>query len=173
MSNRRAKGLDKSRARSASEKAAAQTEGQDRKLPPVEESVGFLLRDTSRVFVDALHSGLKRRGLNIAHWQYLRVLWQGDGITQRELSKGARRMGASTTSALDNMERIGLVRRVRSSNDRREVLVFLTDAARALEPKIAACWEDVHSVATQGVRGEDIETIKKLLRQIRANLEAT
>lgn len=142
------------------------------KIPAMEESLGFLLRDTSRVFADALHARLRAYGLSIAHWQYLRVLWERDGITQRELAQRAKRMGASTVSALDGMQRSKMVRRVRSVDDRREVHIFLTKKGKSIEVRAAGCVEKVHRIATRGLSDKDIAIMKLLLRRMRGNIEA-
>ena len=71
-------------------------------------------------------------------WYFLRVLWQQDGISQRELSQRVGMMEPTTASALNNMERKGFVRRLRNRTDRRVVNVFLTERGRALRRARAA-----------------------------------
>jgi MarR family 2-MHQ and catechol resistance regulon transcriptional repressor len=53
-------------------------------------------------------------------------------LQQGELCRKILRSGSNVTTVVDNLERGGLVRRVRDSADRRVQVVHLTDAGRAL-----------------------------------------
>lgn len=133
-------------------------------------SIAWHVRDLHRLFTSHLQSLVARHGAAVGHWYYLRVLAEQNGLTQLELS---RRVGlAATTSvpALDNMEKQGLVKRVRDTEDRRRSFVFITDKGLALidelMPSITALLE--HAVA--GVSERDLKTFHKVLVLIEANL---
>ena len=64
--------------------------------------------------------------MSFGHWTFLRILWEGDGLTQRELSEQAGVMEPTTFSALKAMERLGYVTRRQVGGDRKKVYVFLT-----------------------------------------------
>ena len=69
-------------------------------------------------------------------WYFLRVLWTEDGLSQRELSARVGMMEPTTVIALRSMEKSGLIRRVRSADDRRKVLVWLTPKAKRLRDEL-------------------------------------
>ncbi len=135
-----------------------------------EKALGFQLRVAWEALRAALQQRLDRHGVRFAHWSYLRVLWVSDGITQNELSERVRRVGANTVSALNAMERAGLVRRVRSKADRRTIHVHLTPAGRALERKLVPLAAEAQDRALAGVAAADIETLERVLAAMRANL---
>ena len=45
------------------------------------------------------------------HWAFLRILWETDGLTQRELSVQAGVMEPTTFAAIKAMEKLGYVAR--------------------------------------------------------------
>jgi MarR family transcriptional regulator, organic hydroperoxide resistance regulator len=95
-------------------------------------TVAWITRTVHRLYDAESQKILDRRKIPIAHWYYLRVLAERGELNQLELSK---RVGiASTTAvpALDNMEKRGLVKRVRDPLDRRKYFVRLTDKGRAI-----------------------------------------
>ena len=137
-----------------------------------EDAIAFQVRITGEVMREALQQRLARHGIRLAHWSYLRVLWREDGISQIELSARVRRVGANTVSALNNLERMGLVRRARNKTDRRAVKVFLTAAGRALEAPLVGYALEVQELARTGIPEQHVDIMRDVLKAIRANLGA-
>jgi len=137
-----------------------------------EEALGFQLRVTWEAMRAALQESLAAQGIRFAHWSYLRILWAADGISQNDLSERVRRVGANTVSALNALQRAGLVRRVRSRVDRRAVQVHLTPAGRALERVLVPLAVAVQRRAAAGIAAPDLATFRRVLASMRANLNA-
>ena len=140
-------------------------------LPP-SRSVGYLVRQTHRAFTRALQARIAPHGVSIGMWYFLRVLWQEDGISQRELSQRVGMMEPTTASALNNMERKGFVRRLRNRADRRIVNVFLTERGRALRRELLPLAAAVNEVALRGVSADELGRLRALLAKLRAGLDA-
>lgn len=66
------------------------------------------------------------RGLTISQFGVLETLHHLGPLCQKELSKKLLRSGGNITMVVDNLERNGLVRRVRGRSDRRFVTVHLS-----------------------------------------------
>ena len=98
-------------------------------FPPAESS-GYLVRDAHRAFQRLLEKRIAPYGVARGQWYFLRVLWTEDGLSQRELSARVGMMEPTTVIALRSMERAGLIRRVRSSDDKRKAQVWLTPKAQ-------------------------------------------
>jgi DNA-binding MarR family transcriptional regulator len=135
-----------------------------------EEALGFQLRVTWEAMRAALQERLAAHEIRFAHWSYLRVLWSADGISQNDLSERVRRVGANTVSALNGLQRAGLVKRVRSRVDRRTVYVHLTPAGRALEGVLVPLAREVQRAATRGVSARDLRAFRRVLLAIQINL---
>ena len=71
-------------------------------------------------------------GILIGQYHFLRVLWEKDQITQRELANAVGMKESTTFTALAGMEKQGLLTRKRDSDDRRKMTIKQTDKGRAL-----------------------------------------
>ena len=67
---------------------------------PLAESSGFLVRDANRAFQRLLEKRIASYGVARGQWYFLRVLWNEDGLSQRELSARVGTMEPTTVIAL-------------------------------------------------------------------------
>jgi DNA-binding MarR family transcriptional regulator len=135
-----------------------------------EDRLAHLVKDATRALVRALQMRLAEHGVSFGHWTFLRILWERDGLTQRELSGHAGVMEPTTFSALTAMEKIGYVRRRRVAENRKNIYVFLTAKGRALKEKLVPLAEDVNRVAVTDIPDEDISKTREILIAIIENL---
>lgn len=133
----------------------------------IDESIGFLVCDTARYIKRGLYARIGPHGIRGGSWFFLRVLWQGDGITQRELSQRLGLMEPSVLEMLRIMEKDGLVRRERSATDRRKVHIYLTDRARTLEPKLMGIAGAVNTMMLGSMTQAEEVLLKLLLKRLR------
>src|SRR5215472_16484994 len=73
------------------------------------DRLAHLIKDATRALLRALQMRLTKHAVSNGHWTFLRILWETDGLTQRELSVEAGVMEPTTYSALNAMERLGYV----------------------------------------------------------------
>jgi DNA-binding MarR family transcriptional regulator len=134
------------------------------------DRLAHLVRDASRAFARALSSRLAEHGIPFGHWTFLRILWENDGITQRELSTEAGVMEPTTHVALNAMETMGYILRKRRPENRRNVYVHLTPRGRALKTKLVPLAENVNAIGVAGLSAADIGTVRRALIAIIDNL---
>ena len=134
------------------------------------DRLAHLVKDATRALVRGLSIRLAEHGVSFGHWTFLRILWEGDGITQRELSEQAGVMEPTTFSALKAMERLSLVARRRVGDDRKKVYVFLTPKGRLLKSRLVPLAEDVNAIAMRGVKAADIGVTRAVLLALIENL---
>lgn len=137
---------------------------------PLEESVGYQLRLTHRYFAQELQDLLQPHGLPSGMWYFLRVLWEQDGLSQREISQLVGATAPTTVEQLRKMEQRGFIRRVQAPSDKRKIQVFLTEQGRALEPKLLPLAEQVVDTATRGFSPADVEALRAILSRMQDNL---
>ena len=104
------------------------------------------------------------------HWTFLRILWQRDGLTQRELSAEAGVTEPSTFAAIRAMEKQGYISRRQTAGNRKNVYVHLTAKGRALQRKLVPLAEEVNRRAVRGVTSTDVRLAKRVLLSIIDNL---
>ena len=107
-----------------------------------DDRLAHLVKDATRALVRALQMRLAEHAVSFGHWTFLRILWEGDGLTQRELSEQAGVMEPTTFSALKAMERLGYVRRRRRDGDRKKVYVLLTPKGQRLRDRLVPLAEE-------------------------------
>jgi DNA-binding MarR family transcriptional regulator len=109
----------------------------------------------------------------MGHWVFLRILWQDDNLTQRELSDRAGLRDPTTFAAVKAMEKLGLVRRRINPKNRREVRVSLTKRARDLEHPLLSLAYEMNDVAVRGLDKKTIRVVTNALEKIIENFDAT
>src|SRR3954466_13172623 len=119
------------------------------------DRVAHLVKDATRALVRALQVRLAEHGVAFGHWAFLRVLWEHDGLTQRERSGQAGVMEPTTFSALKAMEKLGYVERRRLADNRKNVYIFLTPRGRELKEALVPLAEEVNRIAVAGLDAGD------------------
>jgi MarR family transcriptional regulator, organic hydroperoxide resistance regulator len=82
-------------------------------------------------------------------------------------------MEPTTLSAILNMEKEGLVRRVQNKKDRRKWHVHLTAKGRRLKADLLPLAREVVDTAVQGLSRNDIRRLLAGLAEVQKNLHAT
>jgi MarR family transcriptional regulator, organic hydroperoxide resistance regulator len=136
------------------------------------DRLAHLVKDAARGLARALQMRLTEHSVSYGHWTFLRILWESEGLTQRQLSGEAGVMEPTTFSALNAMERLGYVVRWPSPKSRKEVHVYLTLKGRALKTKLVPLAEEVNAVALRDIDPRDIAATRRTLLALIANLAA-
>jgi len=138
--------------------------------PPI-ESAGYLVRDAHRAFQKLLEKRIAAHGITRGQWYFLRVLWIEDGLSQRQLSARVGMMEPTTVIALRSMERAGLIRRVRSSEDKRVTNVWLTAKAKRIREQMLLIARGINEDACQGLSRDEFETFRRAITHMTGNLD--
>jgi MarR family transcriptional regulator, organic hydroperoxide resistance regulator len=138
---------------------------------PPRLSSGYLVRDAHRAFQRLLERRIAAYGVSRGQWYFLRVLWNADGLSQRELSARVGMMEPTTVIALRSMDRSGLIRRVRGDDDRRKVRVFLTAKAKRLRNELLTVARGITGEAEQGIGERDLASFRRIIARMTANLD--
>jgi MarR family transcriptional regulator, organic hydroperoxide resistance regulator len=136
------------------------------------DRLAHLVKDAARGLARALQMRLTAHAVSYGHWTFLRILWETEGLTQRQLSGEAGVMEPTTFSALNAMERLGYVERRPNPRTRKEIHVYLTAKGRALKGKLVPLAEEVNEVALRRVAAADIAATRRTLLALITNLAA-
>jgi DNA-binding MarR family transcriptional regulator len=142
----------------------------DRTILRPEESAGYLVRDTHLLFAKALRNRLQNHQITPGQWYFLRILWDEEGLSQRELSRRVGTTEPTTVSALRLLTRNCMIERVRNPKDRRTINIYLTDKARDLKATLMPVAFDVNDVAMRGLTDSEFAQLQGLLQKVRKNL---
>ncbi len=134
------------------------------------DRLAHLIKDVTRAQMRAFQPRLAAQGVPFGHWTFLRILWEQDGMTQRELSDRAGVMEPTTFTAVKAMEAQGLLERRQLPGNRKNMHVFLTDKGLALKRKLVPLAEEVNRISVEGVSEADVATTRKTLLVMLVNL---
>jgi DNA-binding MarR family transcriptional regulator len=134
------------------------------------DRLAHLVRDAGRAYTRALQIRLAQHDVPFGHWTFLRILWESDGLTQRELSERAGVMEPTTFAAMKTMESLGYIERRQLPDNKKNMYVHLTPAGRALKKKLIPLAEETNQVSTQGISAADVQTTRRVLLAILQNL---
>lgn len=136
------------------------------------ELYSFISGKASTAIARRLQKKFNQAGLNltIEQWSVLYHLWKGDGISQQELCNATFRDKPSITRLVDNLEKLNLVKRSASKNDRRMNMIMLTPEARELQEQTMEMANQTLNEALVGVPPDQIEICKEVLQVVYNNL---
>ena len=135
-------------------------------------SLGFLVRKTHKAFTRVLESRLREYDISISMWFFLRLLWEKDGLSQKQCSDELNLTQPTTVSAMNILEKRGLIRRVRNEQDRRLVNVFLTDEGWSLRDEVIHFAAEVNGIAAAHLSSWEVDALRSLLVRVTGALEA-
>lgn len=131
-----------------------------------EDSVGYLMGRIMTILKEAVDHELAPTDLTHAQWVPLLKIYMGEASTVAELARETQVDVGAMTRTLDRLESKGLVKRVRSSEDRRVVNVELTDEGRATARKIPAVLCRVQNAHLRGFSHDEWQLLKSMLQRI-------
>lgn len=134
------------------------------------DRLAHLIRDASRAFQKALQIRLATQGVPFGQWTFLRILWESDGLTQKELSERANVMEPTTFSAMKAMEKQGYIVRRQLPTNKKNMYVYLSDEGRALKNLLVPMAEDTNRVSVENIGADELKTTRKVLLAMIENL---
>jgi DNA-binding MarR family transcriptional regulator len=109
--------------------------------------------------------------LTPAQYSILGLLWDRDGRPFGELASACCCTPSTVTGIVDTLEKKGLVTREPNPEDRRSLLVVLTEEGRALERNTPTL-DSIFSGCCPSVDSEELRELSGLLRKLNDALEA-
>ncbi|MGZ5219948.1 MAG: MarR family winged helix-turn-helix transcriptional regulator [Chitinophagaceae bacterium] len=137
------------------------------------ELYSFVTGKASTAIARRLQKKFNNAGLNITieQWSVLYHLWKEDGRSQQQLCNATFRDKPSITRLVDNLEKLNLVKRVASENDRRINLIYLTKNAQKLEVETMQIADETLNEALKTVPADRIDVCKEVLQIVYDNLK--
>jgi DNA-binding MarR family transcriptional regulator len=137
------------------------------------ELYSFVTGKASTAIARRLQKKFNNAGLNltIEQWSVLYHLWKQEGMSQQELCNATFRDKPSITRLVDNLEKLDLVKRVASENDRRINRIYLTKQSLKLQEQSMGLAEQTLNEALETVPLEKIEVCKEVLQIVYDNLK--
>ena len=133
------------------------------------ESAGFLMRRVLGSILQQADAQLVEHGLTYVQWLPLYKLLLCSDATNAALAKDLGMDPASVTRALDRIEAKGLLRRERSTADRRVVHLVLTDEGRHIAAQVPKVLSHVLNNHLAGFTHAECESLISMLKRMLLN----
>ena len=135
---------------------------------------GFLIGRIKQVNTRLLNKFLAKKNItafNGEQGRILHVLWENDGISNRELSKKSGLAMSSLTTMLERMEEKKLLIRKFCPTDKRKSLIFLTDYAKSLKSEYDEISDKMTEISFEGISNEERLAFETTLEKVLYNFE--
>ena len=137
-----------------------------------EREGGFLVTQIHHLGRRVFSELLKERGLEIGPGQgrILFALWQKDGEPINALIKKTLLRKSTLSELLDSLEKAGHVKRVQSAEDKRKVLVKLTEKTRQMLNVYIEVSQEMTKIFYRDFEAEEIDEFEVYLKRVLENL---
>ena len=135
---------------------------------------GFYIGRIKQVNTRLLNKFLAQKNItafNGEQGRILHVLWENDGISNRELSKKSGLAMSSLTTMLERMEEKNLLIRKFCPTDKRKSLIFLTNYAKSLKSEYDEISDKMNEISFEGISDEDRLAFEATLEKVLYNFE--
>lgn len=136
-----------------------------------DERIAHLVRLCARGFGRSLQMRLADHDVSFGQWVFLRILWNEEGLSQREMADRAGLTEPTVHTALLKLEALGYVTRSTLPGNRRKQHTFLTEAGKRLREVLEPLAVEVNAQAMRGLSDEAAESFRQVLVQVIDNLE--
>jgi DNA-binding MarR family transcriptional regulator len=130
------------------------------------EHICFNVGRVMRRVYEHYDSRLSPFNLTTPQYMVFNALWPGDGITIGELGQRVALDGSTITGILDRMEKSGYVERRPNAEDRRSALVYLTQKAREVGPRIISFADELDATIRKDFSAQDMAVFERVLRKL-------
>ena len=134
-----------------------------------DQSVGYLMRNILGSIREQANQRLAAHDLTYVQWLPLYKLAMKEGNTVASLARDLEIDAGAMTRSMDRLEAKGLVRRERSTADRRVVLLTLTAEGRKVARKVPAVLSEVLNSHLHGFDHAEWQQLLGFLRRMLAN----
>ncbi|UVI28299.1 MarR family winged helix-turn-helix transcriptional regulator [Paenibacillus spongiae] len=109
--------------------------------------------------------------ITIDQWEILVVLWDHEGITQKELAERLYKDQTNVARMLFKLENKGFIQRQIHETDRRALRVYLTDKGHAVKDDILEISIQAYQRTIAGLTEEEVDQFRRTLSIIHDNVK--
>ncbi|WP_040954945.1 MarR family winged helix-turn-helix transcriptional regulator [Virgibacillus sp. SK37] len=136
----------------------------------VEKEIRELLQTIAAKSRKAYARQFRHVDLHIGQETALCQLWMEDGLNQSQLRDKMGCEASTLSNMLRKLEQDEFIYRKQDEIDARSTRVFLTEKGKQLKEPISRVWEDQQQKMLNGILPEELLFMRRLLKQMEANL---
>ena len=135
---------------------------------------GFLTSQNKHLGDRIFEKMLRDSGIDAfsgAQGRIVYVLWEKGELSISEICKQTSLANSTMTTMLDQMEKSGLIVRKRSKENRRQIIVSLTEKAKIYKKEYDDISDRMSEITYRGFTEKEIKLYEEMLLRIKNNLE--
>jgi DNA-binding MarR family transcriptional regulator len=136
-------------------------------------SVGYLIKRAHAMLMDVLENLFADRGFSFIHYAILTYVRDGIAVNPKDICIQYRHDSGALTRVIDQLEKRGLLERVRRGADRRKVELQLTEEGRRTVESLIPLVVDKLNLALVDFSREEVTEFKRLLVKLNTRLTTT
>ncbi len=136
----------------------------------LDNQVCFAVYSTAHAFNRVYKPLLDRLGLTYPQYLVMLVLWERDDVPVKEIGERLFLDSGTLTPLLKRLEAADLIKRTRSTEDERQVLIALTPKGRSLQEKARTVPQSILAASACSV--SELSALKNDLVALRDRLNA-
>lgn len=109
--------------------------------------------------------------ITVDQWEILVILWEREGITQKDLAERLYKDQTNIARMLFKLEKKGFVHRITHETDRRSLRVYLTAKGREIKADILVPSIEAYKKTIEGLSEEEVETFRRILAVMYNNVK--
>jgi len=141
----------------------------DKKTFQPRDGIGALIGRTRKTMIQKVDAELAPLEVSAAQWIVVLLVGESAASSAAGLCEVLTYDPGAMTRLIDRLESKGIVRRVRSPEDRRTIQLELTASGKALYPKIIAAMVDVNNNLLRGFSRDEVSRLEGYLKRMLAN----
>jgi DNA-binding MarR family transcriptional regulator len=136
----------------------------------LDNQICFAIYSTAHAFNRVYKPLLDRLGLTYPQYLVMLVLWERDDVPVKDIGERLFLDSGTLTPLLKRLEAADLIKRTRSTEDERQVLIALTSKGQALREKARTVPQAI--LATSACSISELSALKNELVALRDRLDA-
>ncbi|MDR6972751.1 MarR family transcriptional regulator [Leifsonia shinshuensis] len=128
--------------------------------------IGFLLTQLGSLAAESFAARARELGITPPEAGAMRILGRGADMNQRELAEKLGVAQSRVVALVDSLEAAGLITRERSTTDRRNFVLHVTDPGRELLARLRSAAEAQEEELTEGLSADDRDRLYELLLRL-------
>ena len=131
-----------------------------------DDSIPLKLLKAREVTMGFFRPILQEIPLTEQQWRVIRALNEYEELETKQLADLCCILSPSMTGIIGRLEQQGYIKRRKSAEDQRRVLISLTDKAKSMFDDVSPRLEDRYRALTEKLSPEDMATLNALLTKI-------
>lgn len=136
----------------------------------LDDTLGYVMNRVAHKIDYTLNELFKTWGITVAQWTALRFIEEDAPLCQKSLAARMRKNQNTIKAMVDQLLKRQLIHREPDENDKRVMVLTLSDKGRALITEIAPKEDEINACVTKGLTEEEEKTMLALLTKIEASI---